>query len=470
VSSSTAGGTATAGRSPQPDEELPIDRLRTLIGYVPVGLEQLVGTAIGPRARRLPVIPAVLILLVALTVIPVSQALVEIIVRPVTVAEIVDRRVGLSTQLVKVDGLALLLPLDAEPPADGSDSRFVYHWYAVRDGLQELQLVMVRSVVAPESLRTRTIVARVVDDPQTLERTKAGVAPRRGDYPEDVAPVLLLEVDPRGQDVTQLGSLADLDGVAPGRIVRLTVRFDAGIASCVGRGDCRARSLANGIGSWDNLASDERGGWAVVRTQYPPSVAPFHGVGHHAQDRELVGELLALPLVRGLLEWGHVLQAAYVEHDLGLPIDHLWLGPIIFTLLGALILLGLRLGYPRFSSRSATPGWASAGSSWSGAVACRASGRITPPNASPFEVEDAPATLRSDPSRDPVLTVEVDGGEREVLVPRNLGGLGTIEFGDLLTVRSAVSALRIGWFGSNVQLVFSDPGSRDAAAAMVRSG
>ena len=170
------------------------------------------------------------------------------------------------------------------------------------------------------------------------------------------------------------------------------------------------------------------------------------------------------------LEWGHVLQAAYVEHDLGLPIDHLWLGPIIFTLLGALLLLGLRLGYPRFSSRSATPGWATAGSSWSGAIACRASGRITPPNASPFEIDDAPATLRSDPTRDRFLTVEVDGREREVVVPDNLGGLGTIEFGDLLTARSAMPALRIGWFGSNVQLVFADQRARDAAAAMVRTG
>lgn len=331
-------------------------------------------------------------------------------------------------------------------------------------------MVMVRSVVAPESLRTRTVVARVVDDPQTLDRTRSGIVARGGADPQAVAPVLLLEVDPRGQEITQLGSLDDLRDVAPGRVVRMTLRFDAGIASCLGRGDCRARGLANGIGSWDNLATDERGGWAVVRTQYPPSVAPFHGVGHHAQDRELVGRLLALPLVRGLLEWGQVLQAAYVEHDLGLPIDHLWLGPISFTLLGALLLLGLRLGYPRFSSRSATPGWASAGSSWSEAVACRASGRITPPNASPFEIEDAPATLRGDPSRDPVLTIDVDGGEREVLVPRNLGGLGTIEFGDLLTVRSAMAALRIGWFGSNVQLVFADRGARDAAAAMVRAG
>ena len=410
--------------------------------------------------------PALLILLTTLTVIPVGQWLIEIIVRPVTVSELVDRRVGLSTQLVAVDGFALLVPLDADPPPGASGS-IVYQWYAVRDSLQELRMVLVRSAVAPESLRTRSVVVRVVDDPQTLERTKAGIAARRADYPEDVAPVLLLEVDPRDQQIDQLGSLADLRGVTPGRVVRLTLRFEAGVASCLGRGDCSARNLANGVGSWDNLASDERGGWAVVRTLYPPSVAPFHGVGHHAQDRELVGRLLALPLVRGLLGWGHVLMAAHVEHDLGLPIDHLWLGPILFTAFGALLLFGLRVGYPRFTARPATAAATSAG--WSGAVTCRATGRITPPRASPLEIDDAAASLRGDPSQGTVLTVELDGRPRDFKIPANLGGLGTTEFGDLLTVRSVLPALRIGWFGSNVMLVFPDRGSRDAAAAMVRA-
>jgi hypothetical protein len=338
----------------------------------------------------------------------------------------------------------------------------------VRDSLQELRMVLVRSAVAPESLRTRSVLVQVVDDPETLDRTQAGILGRGEVGPGGgVASVLLLEVDPRGQDVTDLGSIADLQNVSPGKTVRLTLRFGAGIATCVGRGDCSARNLANGVGSWDNLATDDNGGWAVVRTLYPPSVAPFHGVGHQAQDRELVGRLLALPLVRGLLGWGHVLTAAHVEHDLGLPIDHVWLGPLLFTVFGALLLFGLRAGYPRFSARPMTASPPSAG--WNGSLACRATGRITPPSASPFEIDDAPATLRGDPSRGSVLTVEVEGRPREFLVPRSLGSLGTTEFGDLLTVRSVLPALRIGWFGSNVLLVFTDRGARDAAAAMVRA-
>ena len=463
-----ARGTATAGRSRLADgEERPIDRLLTLIGSLPVGVENLVRTAVGTR-WRLPVIPALLLLLTMLTIIPVGQALVEIIVRPVTVGELVDRRVGLSTQLVAVDGFALLVPLDADAPPDASGS-LVYHWYAVRDSLQELRLVLVRSAIAPGSLTTRSVVAQVVDDPITLDRTRAGIVARGGDDPGTaaIAPVLLVEVDPTGAEVTQLSSVADLQNASPGETVRLTLTLEAGIATCVGRGDCGNRNLANGVGSWDYLATDGNGGWAVVRTLYPPSVGPFHGVGHHAQDRELVGRVLGMPLVRGLLGWGHVLMAAHVEHDLGLPIDHLWLGPILFTLAIALLLLGLRLGYPRFSARQVTASMPNDG--WSAAVTCRATGRISPPRASPFEIEDAPATLRSDPAQGSTLTVEVEGQAREFPVPRNLGGLGTTEFGDLLTVRSVLPALRIGWFGSNLLLVFPDRGSRDAAAAMVRA-
>ena len=421
-------------------------------------------TAVGGR-WRLPAIPAVLLLLTTLTVIPVGQALVEIIVRPVTVEQLVDRRVGLSTQLVAVDAFALLVPLDADPPPDASGS-LVYHWYAVRDSLQELRLVLVRSAVAPESLRTRSMVVRMVDDPETLDRTTAGILARGDDPRAAVAGVLLVEVDPEGEDVHQLGSVADLQQASAGEMVRLTLTLEAGIATCAGRGDCSGRNLANGLGSWDYLATDGHGGWAVVRTLYPPSVAPFHGVGYHAQDRELIGRLVGLPLVGGLLGWGHVLMAAYVEHDLGLPIDHLWLGPILFTLTAALLLFGLRLGYPRFSARPMTASMPS--DRWSGAATCRATGRISPPRASPLEIEDAPATLRGDSSQGTILTVEVEGRPREFLVPRNLGGLGTTEFGNLLTVRSVLPALRIGWFGSNVLLVFPDRGARDAAAAMVR--
>lgn len=424
-------------------------------------------TALGPWPRRLRVVPALLVLLAALTIIPVGQALVEIIVRPVTVAELVDRNVGLSTRLVAVDGFALLVPLDADPPPGASGSPLVYHWYAVRDSLQELRLVLVRSVVTTEALRARSVVARVVDDSAAVDRTTAGLAARGMPGGDGVAPVLLIEEEQGTQSVRDLGSLDDLGDAGIGEVVRVSVTFEDGIATCVGRGNCIARSLAEGIGSWDNLAHDGQGNTVVVRTIYPPSVAPFHGVGHHAQDREALGRLLGLPLVRGLLGWGHVLQAAHVEHDLALPVDHLWLGPILFTTAASILLIGLRLPYPRFRPR-----WVrlarSVGAPVAGPVTASATGRITPPDASPFEITDLPATLRAEQPRGTALHIEVDGQRRKFLIPRDLGGLGGTELGDVLRVTSISPALKVDWFGSNLLLVFEALPARDDANAMIR--
>ena len=414
-------------------------------------------------------IPTVLILLAALSLIPVGQAMIEIIVRPVTVGELVDRNVGLSTRLVAVDGFALLVPLDAEPPPEASASRLVYRWYAVRDSLQELRLVLVRSVVTPGALRSRSVVARVVADDAAVDRTVAGLVARGGsESSEALARVLLIEEEPGQQAVRDLGSLADVGDARVGELVRATLEFGDGIATCVGRQACDARSLAEGIGSWDHIASDADGRRVVVRTLYPPSVAPFHGVGHHAQDRELTGRLLEEPVVHGLLGWGHVLQAAHVEHDLGLPIDHLWLGPILFTSFGTVLFLGARLPYPRFRPH-ARARHIGMGGDGPREVPGRATGRITPPNASPFEIDDLPATVRAVPGKGTDLRIEIDGRWQEFLIPRDLGGLGGTEPGEQLTVRQQRPALKVDWFGSNVLLVFETAADRDAADRMIRA-
>jgi len=428
-----------------------------------------VRTAVGPWPRRLPVIPGLLMLLTVLTLIPVGQALIEIIVRPVTVGELVDRRVGLSTRLVAVDGFALLVPLDAEPPPHASDSRLVHRWYAVRDSLQELRLIFVRSAVTPDSLRSRSVVARVVADEAAVDRTVTGLAARgEPDSSEGLARLLLIEEVPGQQSVKDLGSLAELGDANVGELVRVRLEFGGGIATCVGRGACEARTLAEGIGSWDHLASDADARRVVVRTLYPPSVAPFHGVGQHAQDRELLAGLLALPVVHGLLGWGNVLQTAHVEHDLGLPIEHLWLGPILFTSFATVLFVGTRLPYPRFRAH-ARARHVTASADLAGQLPCRATGRITPPHASPFEIEDLPASLRRAPDSGTELRIELDGHVREFLIPHDLGGLGGTEPGDLLMVRSQRPALKVDWFGSNVLLVFEQRADRDAANAMIRA-
>jgi hypothetical protein len=419
----------------------------------------------------LPVLPILLVLLAILTIVPVGQWLVEIIVRPVTITQLVDRRVGLSTQLVAVDGLALLVPFDSARSAEaGQRVDSVQRWYAVRDSLQERRMILVRSSIPVEALRTRTVIARVVDDPAAVSGARAGIAARgEVDPGANVEPRLLDEVDPEGRTIIDVGSVRELAERKAGDVVRIRLRVATGIASCIPRDDCRARRLADGIGSWDYLAADPAGdGWAVVRTRYPPSVAPFHGVGHHASNPQAVAELLGQPPVRAILGWGRVLEAAYVEHDLGLPIDHLWLGPILFISVSALLFVGLRVGYPRFRVRglvrlpAATVG--------SVALPCRATGRITPPGLSPFEVSDAKGALSAASDGGGLLNLEVGRERREVAIPRALGGLGAFEIGDMVELRGSLPALQIGWFGSQVLLVFADERTRDAAATVVGRG
>lgn len=450
---------------------LPIGWLAAVIGYLPIGIERLVHTALGPWSRRWPVIPALLVGLTLLTLIPIGQAAVELIVHPATVGELVDRRVSLSTRVVAVDGLALLAPFPALPPPDPSatDDRATYRWYAVRESLQDPRLVLVRSRLVPEALETRTVVAVIVDDSAAVSAAYAAIAARHAIEPvSGLAPQLLTEIDPGGRTVHDIGSVTDLGGWSVGDVVRIRLRVGDGIASCVPRGDCQARRLGHGIGTWDNLANDAAGGWVMLRTTYPPSVAPFHGVGYHAQDLELVAGFLAEPAVRGLLGWAHVLQTAHVEHDLSLPVDRLWTGPILFASVVGLVLIGLRLGYPRFSVGGRAGRKVMTGVLPTAGLACRATGRVTPPNLSPFEIADAPAVLRPLPDGGSLLDLEIGDGRREVVIPRALGGLGATEIGDLVALRGGQPALQIGWFGSQVLLVFTDRATRDTAAAVVR--
>ncbi len=257
--------------------------------------------------------------------------------------------------------------------------------------------------------------------------------------------------------------------LAPGEVVRVRVRIEDGIASCVVRGDCVARRLAAGLGSWDNLATDPSGkGWAVVRTTYPPSVAPFHGVGAVTRDRDAIARFLAQPGVRSALGWGRKLRTAVIDHDPSLPVDHLWLGPILFVAVGGLLLVGRRIGYPLFHAT---------GRSGSGqpaplrtVVHCRATGRITPLNASPHEVDDQATTLRAGLREGTDVSVESAAGRIEVTIPRLLGGLGSIEPGDLVLVNRSVPALKVDWYGTNLLLTFADRGARDAAAALIGRG
>jgi len=447
----------------------PVDRFLAVIGALPIGLERLVQAAFGWERRPDRLVPRVALLLALLAVIPFAGWAIELIVNPISISDFVDRRVGPSTTLVEMDGYALLVAFPAEPPGDATfqPTDTAYRWYVVRDGLQELRVAAVRSPLALEALRRRSIVARVLDEPDAVSGAVAAIAQSGRATPDHVAPRLLAEVEqPRG-DIRDIASLADLAGVSSDSLVRITLRMSGtGVATCAVAGTCDARRLADGIGSWDSLASEVGGdGWAIVRTSYPPSEARFHGVGRQVEDFALISRFLTPGWVQGLIGWAQVLHSAHVEQDISLPVDRLWLGPILFAATGGLLLFGRRLGYPRFR---VTPASRPEGVTGSFEVHARVTGRFTPPGASPFEVRDAPAVL-SRPDGTSALSIEIAGYAPAIGIPLARGSMGSLVIGELMEVRSTRPALRIGWFGSQAQLAFPDAASRDLVTSALMS-
>ena len=412
-------------------------------------------------------IPALFVLLMALTIIPVGQAMLELIIHRVTVADVVELR-AYSNTLVALDGFALLVPFQAEPPDAAAATGPSYHWYLLSGDLGSRRPLLIRSSLSIEALRTRTLFARLVDDPAAVNGAVGTLTTRGASLPGgSPAPRLLEEVEQPTGPVRTIASLGEIASLASGEIVRVQLRIERGIASCVPLGTCSARRLAAGIGSWDNLAVDPGGGgWTILRTSYPPSQARFSGVGRQEPGSGVVDLVLRSAPAAILLGWAFVLKAAFVDHDPNLPIDHLWLGPILFAVLAALLLLGLLLGYPRFvvSSAAAAPGPAIA---YPPVLHCRVSARLAPPGTSPFEVADQTATLSAAPGGGSQLELRQDGVLRLVTIPHALGGLSLIELGVIREVRRQRPALRVGWFGSRILLMFDDLPMRDAALRLL---
>lgn len=431
-------------------------------------------TAVGPSFWRRPVIPPLLVLLAALSIIPVGQAALELIIHRVTVADLVDRR-AYSDELVSLDGYTLLVPFQAEAPDANPVLGATYHWYALSGDLRSRRLLLMRSSFTVDALRTRTLVARLVDDPAAVQGAQDELD-RRGVTPPAGSPVarLLVEIQQPNVAVHDVSTLSDAANLASGEVVRVRLRTEDGIATCAWRGTCDARALAGGLGSWDNVAIDPEGGdWAILRTGYPPSQVPFHGVGRQERSSDVVDGVLGSAPAGTLLGWAFVLETAFVDHDPNLPIDHLWLGPLLFSGLAALLLLGQRLGYPRFVVQRVTgptdpAGPVGAVTSDTAVLPCRATGRISPPGASPFEITDVAATMSAAPAGASRVTLHQDGADRVVTIPRALGGLGLIEIGVIQEAWRRRPALRAGWFGSTILLDFDDARMRDGALGLLR--
>jgi hypothetical protein len=327
-------------------------------------------------------------------------------------------------------------------------------------------------------LERREVVARVRDD---LDADAALDAMRaRGiEAPDAVDGPALQGLDEEATanagGAQSIGSIGELAGIEPGGLVRLTLDFSGdAVAACVLDDRCDARRLAVGIGPWLHLAHDPSSGAPiVVQLPYPPTVAPMHVYGRQSSDDGAVSRFLDGPQVRHLLGWAQVLRGAIIEHDPDLPVDRLWLGPILFVVLAVLLALGLWSGYPVFRATPlATGRWASATQpteahdAAGGPIGATVTGYIAPPGRSPIDLEEAPVTLGRD-GDETVLTLLGHEPPVKVTIPRALGALSGMEAGELRYLGGRRPALRVGWYGSQVLLVFDDEGQRDAAATML---
>lgn len=434
------------------------------------------GTPRDQRAGLRPV-PLLVSLLLVLSVLPLIEAGAEIIVTRTNVADFVDRRVGFSSTLVEVSGYALVIPLEAEAPSSRSAARDDHGWLLLRDGPKARKVALVRTTIPSWQLGDRSVLARVAHDPTAVEEAAAGMALRGIEPPSAHRAIVLQELTIEAAEsvrgVRSVGRVADLESAAAGTIVRIPLHFSGlGVAACVADGSCNARRLAGGVGPWEQYATDGDDAGIVVQTPYPPSLAPVHVVGRQLRAATTVERFIALPWVASLLDWAQVLHAAIIEQDPSLPVDHLWLGPILFALLATLLLVAARIGYPIFRPLEALQAPTAAGSARTGAptgtVAAVASGRISPPGRRPLELDGTAIDIRLEEEQ-PVLTLPSPlGTPMTIRLPRGFGALSGVEVGELWLVSGRRPAIRASWYGSQVLLEFASDADRAVAIEILR--
>jgi hypothetical protein len=452
-----------------------------LVGAVVLGWRLQIARSAHDAAKSIGFVPAVIWILLLLAAIPAIQAGAEIIITRATVPAFVERQIGFSSSLVEIRGLAMLPPYGAEAPLDaetGGPATGTYRWFPLRDQLSDSRIALVRSQLDGATLESREIVARV-DPDINADAAVAALRARGIDVPGAVnGPSLQALADQAAADasgVRFIGSVKALDGLAPGTVVRLTLDFPGdAVAACAIREDCDARRLAVGTGPWLHLAHDPASGAPiVVQLAYPPTVAPIHVFGRQTSDDGAVARFLDGPQVRQLLGWAQALRGAIIDQDPDLPVDRLWLGPILFVGVAMLLALGRWSGYPIFRSTPLAAGrWptlsrrARARTEAVAPIVATASGYVAPPGRSPIELDEDAVSLALS-GDEMILTLLHHEPPLQITIPRALGALSGMEAGELRYLTGRRPALRVGWYGSQVLLVFDDEARRDAAATLL---
>ena len=235
--------------------------------------------------------------------------------------------------------------------------------------------------------------------------------------------------------VQTIGSVAALEGLAPGTVVRLTLDFPGdAVAACALRQDCDARRLAVGTGPWLHLAHDPASGAPVVVRSATANRRADACLRPPDQRRRGSRPLPGRTAGAAAAGWAQVLRGAIIEQDPDLPVDRLWLGPILFVIVAA---LPGAWALVRVSGLPATPLVAGR---WTGAGSFGGTTPLTPLALSPRlrraagPVADQPRGARvalALSGDETILTLLDEGPPLQVTIPRALGALSAMEAGEL---------------------------------------
>lgn len=451
-----------------------LTRAQALLGALPAGAEWVIATALGRRAPRgrlerasSPVMPVVIGILLALAIVPLIFAGLELIIHRTSAKELVDRVTGPSITLVELAGLAQLPPIPAPPREDGTPMRY----YFVRDSAARRDVVVVRSDVTPEALTTRDVTGVIVEDPGRLAFDADALAARGAAVDATSLGGRYLREDPAAGDATEIG-VSEIGAHEPGTIVRIRLRFGSvAVPGCGSSGDdrCQIAALAGGRAHFDHLAFDADSGVPlIVRNAHPAAVVPMRVFGTQETDRDPLDALFAAPPGSILGGWGRELRTAWIDRDPDLPVNRPWLAPLLLLGLAGLLLAGRRIGYPVFRLTDAAAAVDPAAGIPTRTLDVVASGRLSQASAGPIDVDRAPGRLSAGPGSTTVeLHLDGPDGPIRSVITRALREVSAVERGELVHVHGREPALALHWFGNDVLLAFQTDDDRDRAIALL---
>jgi len=415
-----------------------------------------------------------------LAVLPLLWAGAEKEIVPASSTEMVDRFVPSTVTYVQLTGMAVPVAL----AAPGSTVLPPYG-VLVRDTPASDSTTIVMSATSPLDGLSRTVVGRVVQRTTGADAAEALAA--RGEATTGLDGGLVVAELPAPDDVPilELSGAAEVGSVAEGTLVELEVTFAGeSLPTCtLADAGCAPRVLAAGDGIYFHLARGTGDGQPIlVQTTYPSSVVPGSWTGTQVRNRADLEAFAATLPVKVLAGWGRVLVLVSIADDPTLVRDRLWLGPAVLGLVAGLLWLGERIGYPYFR-----PGleqrrrWASGREAVAAelprnGLTVRLSGHARTMAGQRRYLDDMAArlvpsdgaggTTGGSAGRAPIVVALADGSEIP-LAANDLGALGGIERGEVISLRGRRPALWAHWFGTDLRLTFDSTEDRDLAAQAI---